>query len=192
MFFYFKQCIKASPTIRYAATRKNSTIYDRYKQSILFSSFVEDNKLHLTHRKKYIFNKAEEKRNRIIENANIRVKPFSVALSYLVDEQKEIRPSNVVDNMPDIDIHKVQYSPTDSTDWMDDYESFKGLNDEIKSKFGTADPTVPVSKVACFGCGANLHCADSSLPGYLPSELFCGQSDDYLKVFPFCVNQNER
>lgn len=176
--------------IRYAATRKNSTIYDRYKQSILFSSFVEDNKLHLSHRKKYIRHKADENRNRLIEKANIRVKPFSVALNYLVDEQKEIRPSDVVHNVPDIDVHEVQYSPTNSADWMDDYESFNDMNDSVKSRFGTADPTVPVSKVACFGCGANLHCADGSLPGYLPSELFCGQSDDYLKVCQFSVHEH--
>lgn len=138
MFSYFKLCIKSSPTIRYAATRKNSTIYDRYKQSILFSSFIEDNKLHLSHRKKYILKKAEKKQNRLIENANIRIKPFSVALNYLVDERKKIRASDVVVNLPDINVHKVQYNPTDSTDWMDDYESFNDMNDNVKSKFGTA------------------------------------------------------
>lgn len=142
MFFYFKQCLKASPTFRYTATRKSSSIYDRYKHSILFSSFLEDNKHHLSYRKKYILKKAEEKRNRLIENANIRVKPFSLALNYLVDEQKEIRPSDVIndeiDNIPDIDVNEVQYSPTDSTGWMDDYESFNYVNDKVKSKFGTA------------------------------------------------------
>lgn len=138
MLFYFKQCVRVLPSIRYAATRKNSTIYDQYKQSILFSSFVEDNKLHLTHRKKYVLNKAEEKRHQLIENSNIRVKPFSVALNYLVDEQKEIRQSDVVDTMTDIDLHETQYSPTESNDWMYDYESFNDMNGQVKSKFGTA------------------------------------------------------
>ncbi|XP_055488640.1 nitric oxide-associated protein 1-like [Leucoraja erinacea] len=38
--------------------------------------------------------------------------------------------------------------------------------------FGTADPLVPASDCPCSGCGALLHCAEPSLPGYLPSEKF--------------------
>ncbi|XP_068961395.1 nitric oxide-associated protein 1 [Petaurus breviceps papuanus] len=38
--------------------------------------------------------------------------------------------------------------------------------------FGSPDPTVPASGVNCSGCGAELHCQDSSVPGYLPSEKY--------------------
>ncbi|VTJ73244.1 Hypothetical predicted protein [Marmota monax] len=34
------------------------------------------------------------------------------------------------------------------------------------------DPTVPPSGLNCTGCGAELHCQDPGMPGYLPSEKF--------------------
>ncbi|XP_006189407.2 nitric oxide-associated protein 1 isoform X1 [Camelus ferus] len=37
---------------------------------------------------------------------------------------------------------------------------------------GHPDPTVPPSGLNCSGCGAELHCQDPGLPGYLPSEKF--------------------
>ncbi|XP_070252181.1 nitric oxide-associated protein 1 [Myotis yumanensis] len=37
---------------------------------------------------------------------------------------------------------------------------------------GHPDPTVPSSGLNCSGCGAELHCQDPGLPGYLPSEKF--------------------
>lgn len=44
------------------------------------------------------------------------------------------------------------------------------------------DPNVPVSKVPCHGCGSLLQCADSSLPGYLPTELMRDHEKSVLKV----------
>lgn len=40
------------------------------------------------------------------------------------------------------------------------------------SNYGSPDPSLPVSDVPCGGCGALLHCKNSSLPGYMPSEKF--------------------
>ncbi|XP_067142955.1 nitric oxide-associated protein 1 [Centruroides vittatus] len=40
------------------------------------------------------------------------------------------------------------------------------------SNYGTPNPTLPVSDIPCGGCGALLHCKDSALPGYIPSERF--------------------
>lgn len=37
---------------------------------------------------------------------------------------------------------------------------------------GQPDPTVPSSGLNCSGCGAELHCQDPAVPGYLPSEKF--------------------
>ncbi|XP_078240913.1 nitric oxide-associated protein 1 isoform X2 [Pogona vitticeps] len=37
---------------------------------------------------------------------------------------------------------------------------------------GAADPSVPSSGVPCSGCGAELHCRDAALAGYLPSEKY--------------------
>ncbi|KAH8355285.1 hypothetical protein KR093_010331 [Drosophila rubida] len=69
--------------------------------------------------------------------------------------------------------------------WMEDYEFYAGdsggQSNLIDSNHGTADATVPLSTVPCNGCGAHLHCADSSMPGYIPSEIFKGRSDSELK-----------
>ncbi|XP_014665836.1 PREDICTED: nitric oxide-associated protein 1-like isoform X1 [Priapulus caudatus] len=37
---------------------------------------------------------------------------------------------------------------------------------------GTPDPAVPASELPCRGCGAHLHCQDTFLPGYLPSQKY--------------------
>lgn len=65
--------------------------------------------------------------------------------------------------------------PSYPANWMDDYEFYAGASDgagNINSQHGTADATVPPSKVPCNGCGAHLHCASTSMPGYIPSEIF--------------------
>jgi GTPase SAR1 family protein len=38
--------------------------------------------------------------------------------------------------------------------------------------FGSPDPSVPSSQVPCHGCGANLHCRDPGVAGYVPSQIF--------------------
>lgn len=93
--------------------------------------------------------------------------------------------------------------------WMYDYETFddSDQNHEEKSQYGTPgrmidfecggsmnfigylflDPTMPVSRVQCYGCGGHLQCADPGLPGYLPSELMRGQHDSVLRVSWFSL-----
>ncbi|KAH8421025.1 hypothetical protein KR222_004022 [Zaprionus bogoriensis] len=59
--------------------------------------------------------------------------------------------------------------------WMEDYEFYEGASSEqpnAGATHGTPDATVPPSTVPCNGCGAHLHCTRSSLPGYIPSEIF--------------------
>ncbi|TDG51086.1 hypothetical protein AWZ03_002449 [Drosophila navojoa] len=69
--------------------------------------------------------------------------------------------------------------------WMDDYEFYAGASDgtgNIDSTHGTADATVPPSTVPCNGCGAHLHCANTSMPGYIPSEIFKGRTTTELQT----------
>ncbi|XP_038256825.1 nitric oxide-associated protein 1 [Dermochelys coriacea] len=42
---------------------------------------------------------------------------------------------------------------------------------------GRPDPAVPPSGVSCSGCGAELHCRDPAVPGYLPSEKYLRLSE---------------
>ena len=48
--------------------------------------------------------------------------------------------------------------------------------------FGTPDPSVPVSDIPCGGCGANLHCQDSAIPGFVPQETFKGKRKEILQT----------
>lgn len=58
--------------------------------------------------------------------------------------------------------------PSNSTTrWMNDYEKYtledeedcnESEIEEWRRKYGTPDPTMPVSQVPCGGCGALLHC----------------------------------
>ncbi|ALC42229.1 CG10914 [Drosophila busckii] len=75
-------------------------------------------------------------------------------------------------------------APVYPNNWMDDYEFYKGACDEqgnIDANHGTADATIPPSLVPCNGCGAHLHCMSTSLPGYIPSEIFKGRSRTELQ-----------
>lgn len=58
------------------------------------------------------------------------------------------------------------------TNWMLDYENYDDVDLSNKSFYGTEDPQSIISNVPCGGCGAYLHCRDSSLPGYVPSEIY--------------------
>ena len=53
--------------------------------------------------------------------------------------------------------------------------------------FGAEDKDVPVSKVACSGCGAYLHCQDNTQPGFVPSNKF--QELDLSKPYNNAVCQ---
>ncbi|KAH8401107.1 hypothetical protein KR009_003117 [Drosophila setifemur] len=66
-------------------------------------------------------------------------------------------------------------------DWMEDYEFYEGSTDD-SDKQGSSDPSVPASRVPCNGCGAHLHCSSTSLPGYIPSEIFRRRSDQELRT----------
>lgn len=76
---------------------------------------------------------------------------------------------------PSSDLDQTIEKSEKTTQWMRDYEFYpEDSDDELSehSQYGTPDPSVPISKVPCGGCGAHLHCADASLPGYLPSEIY--------------------
>lgn len=47
--------------------------------------------------------------------------------------------------------------------------------------FGTPDPTVPSTDIPCGGCGAHLHCQDTGIPGFMPQEIFKGQTKEDLQ-----------
>ncbi|KAL4713567.1 hypothetical protein ACJJTC_006155 [Scirpophaga incertulas] len=82
-----------------------------------------------------------------------------------------------------------EFEKLDINKWMTDYEHFNDANledteeiDDWTKQYGTPDPSLGISMVPCGGCGALLHSSDPAIPGYLPSEIFRGRSNDELKT----------
>ncbi|XP_036334088.1 nitric oxide-associated protein 1 [Rhagoletis pomonella] len=67
-------------------------------------------------------------------------------------------------------------------DWMEDFEFYEGNKDTNHSPYGTADPRISPSDVPCSGCGAHLHCTQTTLPGFIPVEIFKGRSKKELQT----------
>ncbi|KAM8713830.1 hypothetical protein ACLKA7_014057 [Drosophila subpalustris] len=120
--------------------------------------------------------------------ANYEHVHFSSFLEYKFMSLKKINPKNPT-NYPPLDVVleiERQMKPDDVSypyNWMEDYEFYAGGNETgiIDSKHGTPDATVVPSTVPCNGCGAHLHCANSSMPGYIPSEIFKGRTTRELQ-----------
>ncbi|XP_003224714.1 nitric oxide-associated protein 1 [Anolis carolinensis] len=51
---------------------------------------------------------------------------------------------------------------------------------------GRPDPSLPASGVSCPGCGAELHCRDPALPGYLPSEKYRSLKEEEAEEETVC------
>ncbi|KAI4502156.1 hypothetical protein M0802_002838 [Mischocyttarus mexicanus] len=67
--------------------------------------------------------------------------------------------------------------------WMDDYEQYNDMNENPNDwLYGTPNQNSNISNIPCGGCGALLHCKNHSLPGYLPSEIFMGITNEELKI----------
>lgn len=171
--------------------RKPATLQQLIEQetdTILYSSFVDNLTPSWSRSSKQEW-RARKQQNEMIRAA-AQVKPFSLALKYMQEEKPpETNPNNsntdtdttVEDEAIDANSIPAEHS---STSWMNDYESYDDDADNQPNVgvYGTPDPSVPVSKIPCHGCGALLQCAEPSLPGYLPSEIFANQRADYLKT----------
>lgn len=185
-------------------------LYDRNKSAILYSSFLEDNKLNLGFVKTKQLTQFLKHRERKLAEENIKVRPFSIALKYWDESKTDFDEKVITDAKPDdsqwkTDLINEMHSKRKVkllkefkqyrtalvdedgqkpfvNDWMNDYDIFDDSEFNTHPQFGTPDPSEPVSKIPCYGCGALLQCADCSLPGYLPSELYKGKRVEVLKV----------
>lgn len=160
--------------------------------AILYSSYVDD----LTPGWRQA--SQQERRTRREKTAQMfaesKVRPFSLALQYMNDTDGIQQPKSeepvLKDDCSMSSSPVVESVIADKRNWMQDYESYRESsvdeddNDDDNSApiYGTPDPSVPVSRIPCHGCGSLLQCAEPSLPGYLPSEIFAGQRQEYLKV----------
>ncbi|CAG9765905.1 unnamed protein product [Ceutorhynchus assimilis] len=72
---------------------------------------------------------------------------------------------------------KKKFLDKNNENWMTHYENYEqdliyDESDNSEVNYGTPDPKCPMSKKPCGGCGAHLHCQDTAIPGYIPSEIF--------------------
>lgn len=210
------------------------SLYEKYKDSILFSSYIEKNKIKLGYKRNQMLHGIIQKRESDRLQIQVQSAPLSVA-AQLMDErgaaadgdQSNLDAASMTDDLT-VDANKYSLNEKElkflssvakeltedqapsrvPLNWFTDYETYDETSPAEDNYFGTPgtasiiityivfclstifciqyiDLNVPISKVPCHGCGALLHCADKSLPGYLPSELFRGQKDDVLTVIFF-------
>lgn len=192
-----------------------NNISSRYEEAlqkmsgrILFNSVLEVQKVRLNKFDRI----AGRDVNRIeLEQQIHNVAPLPLILNQLCDGAltKLEEPENEVSNERHVDIQDLPYSRYIKVEkdnrktkqqqipqnWLQDYELYNEADDELESIYGTPNSNVPVSNVPCGGCGALLHCKDTSIPGYIPSELFSGLSSLELKTIHcqrchFLINYN--
>ncbi|KAI4460796.1 nitric oxide-associated protein 1 [Holotrichia oblita] len=105
--------------------------------------------------------------------------PFELKESKTIDFNVQTNPTIIDDNkskdLIDLEI-KQRLKHLNATNWMEDYENYDERKNEetnrLEINYGTPDPKSRISNVPCGGCGALLHCKDTSIPGYIPSEIY--------------------
>lgn len=80
-----------------------------------------------------------------------------------------------------------EFHQADIDKWMTSYEHYddsqlEEMEGEWVKRYGTPDPSVGITRVQCGGCGALLHCSEPAIPGYLPSEILRGRTEEELKT----------
>uniref|UniRef100_A0A0K8T9Y4 G domain-containing protein n=1 Tax=Lygus hesperus TaxID=30085 RepID=A0A0K8T9Y4_LYGHE len=86
-----------------------------------------------------------------------------------VDDTNKIPPADLESST--VSLRKV---------WTNDYmrithkveDEEQRADSEWVLKYGTSNRAIPSSHIPCGGCGALLHCKDTSIPGFIPQELF--------------------
>ncbi|XP_025423199.1 nitric oxide-associated protein 1 [Sipha flava] len=114
------------------------------------------------------------------------VLPYSIVskVNSINNDEKQIEENEDNEIYYDYELNELM-----NKNWMSDYECYEERNLEEEnnipswtSKYGTPDPSINISHVPCGGCGALLQCQNVSIPGYLPSELFCHCSPEDLRT----------
>lgn len=194
-------------------SKKYEEAMKRFEGRILFNSVLEVQNVRLKQYNRIVENK-ERKQQALIQRS---LKPLPVVLNQLCEgaatisdddiayDDEDVKEKVQVQDLPYSRFIKVEKSnitveekkPEDRVpkNWLQDYELYDEADEEMETTYGTPNPQIPISEVPCSGCGALLHCKESSIPGYLPSELFEGLSRNQLKTIHcqrchFLINYN--
>lgn len=130
---------------------------------------------------KYLENNSEDtikKCNEESKNESPLFLPYSSSNTEVsIQELREDEPFDEnVANIADAEIRsRFQEIKKSGVNWMSDYDNYDESEVENENSiinYGTSDPNSEISNTPCGGCGAFLHCKDTSIPGYIPSEIF--------------------
>lgn len=181
---------------------KYATALEKFEGKILFNSVLEVQNVRI--KKLDVLRSKHAKR----QLAQGDIKTLPLVLNQLCEAGPTAIEENVEESTPQVlpfarflrvekDEEGILEAKKERTpkDWLHDYELYDEKDDEIQSTYGTPNPNIPVSKTPCSGCGALLHCKETSIPGYIPSELFVGLSRNELTTIHcqrchFLVNYN--
>ncbi|CAD7091817.1 unnamed protein product [Hermetia illucens] len=168
-------------------SNSSNDISPEIQSKILFSSYLENQKLRLGYRKNRALEEAIRKYEKKEVTNRVNIKPFPKSLKAFATHPDDVeilatnRPESGKRGPETIQVEKNRTQQPEN--WLTDYEFYDSDDEgEGASKSGTADPSIPPSDVPCSGCGAVLHCADTGLPGYIPSEIFRGRTNTELKT----------
>ncbi|XP_053682391.1 nitric oxide-associated protein 1 [Sabethes cyaneus] len=194
-------CSSKQMCVSQSAPKTQEDAFKRIEEKIYFSSYVQDNSLSLNYRQNKIFEMRLKKLEKDTARQRVGLQPFPVALQHIYGEVLN-EPAEDTDSEHDeegdylpyehmalkierksVDANTMSESAPTTGQWMSDYEYYEeNENDDRTSFYGTPDPNQPVSKIPCGGCGALLQCAEPSIPGYLPSQLFKKLNKQQLAV----------
>ncbi|XP_023219733.1 nitric oxide-associated protein 1-like [Centruroides sculpturatus] len=111
--------------------------------------------------------------NSEISNLNDNIKSSIIQYPYQKVILEEVKLENLKKTGNDVQNNAFDYleKAVDKDDKLK--KEISSLREDFwNSNYGTPNPSLPVSDIPCGGCGALLHCKDSALPGYMPSERF--------------------
>ena len=173
--------------------KKQSFTGKEIEEKIIFNSVIDStmDRLKFTDRvkKSKVAGLKEFKREKE-ELLNKYVGSIAATLLTTPDLTKDSMPVNAdclkVDEKTDENSVQFPYSSFVSID--QNFKKLKELHSEIlqpltpdEFEYGTADPAIPVSQIPCGGCGAFLHCQNTSVPGYIPKEIFIIKTNHQLR-----------
>ncbi|CAG9836591.1 unnamed protein product [Diabrotica balteata] len=115
----------------------------------------------------------EQQINESNKNVQFPYSSFSTPVSEFKGENKDLE---FPQDSPETIDKEVRAKNNDLRTWMNAYDNLeRDIVEDSENgtiNYGTPDPKSIISDVPCGGCGALLHCKDTAIPGYIPSEIF--------------------
>ncbi|XP_041786446.1 nitric oxide-associated protein 1-like isoform X1 [Anopheles merus] len=196
-----RRLVNQSKTLISTDVNNTDTLYSKWKDKLLYSSFIEKHQLKLGYKQNKILESKLKKYEQNEFKKTSAVKPFALVLKQLQTPPRDER-SDCYESCVEIadrpSTHQLPYQhltlqvkthqnsiqepngKLSTGEWMSDFEYYDETEENVTSFYGTPDPNEPASTIPCGGCGALLHCIESSIPGYLPGQLFKGKSKEQL------------